>query len=144
MGSGTARRAGVAVPGDLAADGRFDDDGDPRRALASPRRRRLPAGARPDGEQGIDRLTIAVPVKGRLREPAVSLLEDAGLGPEQPGERALAFPCRNAPVDVLLVRAADVPEYVQDGVVECGITGQDLVRERGARVDELLELGFGS
>ena len=83
-------------------------------------------------------------MKGRLREPAVSLLEDAGLGPEQPGERALAFPCRNAPVDVLLVRAADVPEYVQDGVVDCGITGQDLVRERGARVDELLELGFGS
>jgi ATP phosphoribosyltransferase len=74
----------------------------------------------------------------------VALLEDAGLGPEQPGERALAFPCRNAPVDVLLVRAADVPEYVQDGVVDCGITGQDLVRERAARVEELLELGFGS
>ena len=55
-----------------------------------------------------------------------------GLGPEEPGERALAFPCRNAPVDVLLVRAADVPEYVQDGVVDCGITGADLVRERGA------------
>ena len=70
-----------------------------------------------------DRLTIAVPAKGRLREPAVSLLEDAGLAPEQPGERALAFPCRNAPVDVLLVRAADIPEYVQDGVVDCGITG---------------------
>jgi ATP phosphoribosyltransferase len=83
-------------------------------------------------------------VKGRLREPSVSLLEDAGLGPEQPGERALAFPCRNAPVDVLLVRAADIPEYVQDGVVDCGITGQDLVRERGAKVDELLQLGFGS
>ena len=45
---------------------------------------------------------------------------------------------------MLLVRAADIPEYVQDGVVDCGITGQDLVRERGARVDELLELGFGS
>jgi ATP phosphoribosyltransferase len=42
------------------------------------------------------------------------------------------------------VRAADVPEYVQDGVVDCGITGQDLVAERGARVEELLELGFGS
>src|SRR6266545_1101319 len=84
-----------------------------------------------------DRLTIAIPAKGRLREPAVALLEDAGLGPEQPGERALAFPCRNAPVDVLLVRAADVPEYVQDGVVDCGVTGADLVRERGADVEEL-------
>ena len=72
------------------------------------------------------------------------LLYDAGLGPEQPGERALAFPCRNAPVDVLLVRAADVPEYVRDGVVDCGITGADLVRERGVQVDELLRLGFGA
>jgi ATP phosphoribosyltransferase len=85
-----------------------------------------------------------VPARGRLREPSVELLHDAGLGPEEPGERALAFPCRNAPVDVLLVRAADVPEYVQDGVVDCGITGADLVRERGALVDELLRLGFGS
>jgi ATP phosphoribosyltransferase len=74
----------------------------------------------------------------------VALLEDAGLGPEEPGERALAFPCRNAPVEVLLVRAADIPEYVQDGVVDCGITGADLVRERGATVAELLRLGFGS
>jgi ATP phosphoribosyltransferase len=45
---------------------------------------------------------------------------------------------------VLLVRAADVPEYVQDGVVDCGITGIDLVRERGADVRELFPLGFGS
>jgi ATP phosphoribosyltransferase len=45
---------------------------------------------------------------------------------------------------VLLVRAADVPEYVQDGVVDCGVTGADLVAERGARVEELLRLGFGS
>jgi ATP phosphoribosyltransferase len=85
-----------------------------------------------------------VPAKGRLREPAISLLDDAGLGPEAPGERALAFPCRNAPVDVLLVRAADVPEYVQDGVVDCGITGADLVLERDARTTELLRLGFGA
>lgn len=41
------------------------------------------------------------------------------------------------------MRAADVPEYVQDGVVDCGITGADLVRERGAQVRELLKLGFG-
>ncbi len=74
----------------------------------------------------------------------MALLSEAGLGPEQPGERALAFPCRNAPVDVLLVRAADIPEYVQDGVVDCGITGADLVRESGADVDELIALGFGA
>lgn len=42
------------------------------------------------------------------------------------------------------MRAADIPEYVQDGVVDCGITGADLVLERGARVSELLRLGFGA
>lgn len=44
---------------------------------------------------------------------------------------------------MLLVRAADVPEYVQDGVVDCGITGADLVAERAADVVRLLDLGFG-
>src|SRR3954470_21121203 len=132
-------RAGAAVPGDRRTDGSVDDDGDPGRALAAPRRGRVQGGARPRGL-----LKVALPAKGRLREPAFRLLEDAGLGPEQPGDRALAFPCRNAPVEVLLVRAADVPEYVQDGVVDCGITGADLVRERGADVHELLALGFGS
>jgi ATP phosphoribosyltransferase len=45
---------------------------------------------------------------------------------------------------VLLVRAADIPEYVQDGVVDCGITGADLVGESGVTVETLLELGFGA
>ena len=42
-----------------------------------------------------------------------------------------------------MLRADDIPEYVQDGVVDCGITGADLVREQGADVVELLSLGFG-
>jgi ATP phosphoribosyltransferase len=87
---------------------------------------------------------IAVPSKGRLRDPAIQLLHDAGLAPETPGDRALAFPCRYAPVEGLLVRADVIPEYVQDGVVDCGITGIDIVRERGARVTELVKLGFGA
>jgi len=127
------------VPGDRGANGRVDHDGDTRRTLAPARGGRLQGGSGPRGL-----LRLALPAKGRLREPAFHLLEDAGLGPEQPGDRALAFPCRNAPVEVLLVRAADIPEYVQDGVVDCGITGIDLVRERGADVHELLTLGFGS
>src|SRR5579862_4162002 len=138
VAGGEARRPGSAVRRGGAENGRIDGDGDARGALAALRRGRVSARPRPS------LLRVAVPVKGRLREPAFKLLEDAGLGPEQPGERALAFPCRNAPVEVLLVRAADIPEYVQDGVVECGITGLDLVRERGARVAELVRLGFGS
>src|SRR6185437_2639086 len=143
LAGGAAGGPGAAVPGDRGEDARLDDDRDARGALAQARRGRVPAGARP-GDRLEGHLRVAVPVKGRLREPAFRLLDEAGLGPEQPGERALAFPCRNAPVEVLLVRAADVPEYVQDGVVDCGITGMDLVRERGAEVEELLRLGFGS
>jgi ATP phosphoribosyltransferase len=110
--------------------------------VAPQRRGRLRARvAAPEAEA---RLRIAVPSKGRLREPAIELLHDAGLGPETPGDRALAFPCRNAPVEALLVRADDIPEYVQDGVVDCGITGLDIVRESAADVVELVRLGFGA
>jgi ATP phosphoribosyltransferase len=84
-----------------------------------------------------------VPVKGRLREPSVDLLEHAGFAPDAPDERALAFACAGAPLEVLLVRAADIPEYVQDGAVDCGITGADLVRERAGDVRELLRLDYG-
>jgi ATP phosphoribosyltransferase len=110
--------------------------------VAAPRRGRLLARAESPAPE--ERLRIAVPSKGRLREPAIELLHDAGLGPETPGDRALAFPCRNAPVEALLVRADDMPEYVQDGVVDCGITGLDIVEESGANVTELLRLGFGA
>jgi ATP phosphoribosyltransferase len=87
------------------------------------------------------RLTLAVPSKGRMAEPALRLCADAGLSFEAT-ERALLVPCENAPVDLLLVRAHDVPEYVQDGVVDLGITGANLVAEAEARVETIAELGF--
>src|SRR5262245_46374480 len=74
---------GSAVPRSVAAHGRVDDDSDAGRALVTPRRGWLPSGTRPNERPG-GRLRIAVPAKGRLREPAVALLEDAGLGPESP------------------------------------------------------------
>jgi ATP phosphoribosyltransferase len=87
------------------------------------------------------RLTLAVPSKGRMAEPALRLCADAGLSFEAT-ERALLVPCANAPVDLLLVRAHDVPEYVQDAVVDLGITGANLVAEAGAKVETIAELGF--
>ena len=87
------------------------------------------------------RLTIACPSKGRLAEPTLRLCADAGLSFETT-ERALLVPCANAPVDLLLVRAHDVPEYVQDGVVDLGITGANLVAETQADVVTVAELGF--
>jgi ATP phosphoribosyltransferase len=87
------------------------------------------------------RLLVAVPSKGRMAQPALDLLDAAGLRFE-PGERALHVPCQNAPVDLLLVRPHDIPEYVQDGVVHGGITGANLVAEACADVVRLASLGF--
>jgi ATP phosphoribosyltransferase len=91
------------------------------------------------GQNG--RLTLAVPAKGRMAEPALRLCADAGLAFEVT-ERSLLVPCANAPVDLLLVRPSDIPEYVQDGVVHAGITGANLVVESEAEVVTLAELGF--
>ena len=91
------------------------------------------------GENG--RLTLAVPAKGRMAEPALRLCADAGLSFEVT-ERSLVVPCANAPVDLLLVRPSDIPEYAQDGVVDVGITGANLVAEAEADVVVLAELGF--
>jgi ATP phosphoribosyltransferase len=90
------------------------------------------------------RLSVALPSKGRLREPSWSLLEASGVDPQEPGERVLQAHCRNADIDLLFVRADDVPEYVQDGIVDCGITGLDLIYERESDVEVLLRLGFGT
>jgi ATP phosphoribosyltransferase len=87
------------------------------------------------------RLTVAVPSKGRMSEPALRLCADAGLRFEAT-DRALLVPCANAPVDLLLVRAHDIPEYVQDRVVDLGITGANLVAEAARDVLLLAELGF--
>src|SRR5918994_3916187 len=73
--------------------------------------------------------------------PGLDDLADAVLTFEAT-DRSLLVPCANAPVDLLLVRAQDVPEYVQDGVVDLGITGANLVAEAGADVVTLAELGF--
>ncbi len=91
------------------------------------------------GENG--RLTLAVPAKGRMAEPSLRLCADAGLAFEVT-ERSLVVPCANAPVDLLLVRPSDIPEYVQDGVVHLGITGANLVVEAEADVAVMAELGY--
>lgn len=76
-----------------------------------------------------------------MAQPALDLCSAAGLRFETT-DRSLHVPCANAPVDLLLVRPHDIPEYVQDRVVQAGITGANLVLETGARVASLASLGF--
>jgi ATP phosphoribosyltransferase len=88
------------------------------------------------------RLRLAIPNKGRLVEPTVALLRDAGLVFEA-GERALVARVQNFELDILFVRTNDIVEFVCDGVAELGITGLDLVAESGSSVSQVRKLGFG-
>jgi ATP phosphoribosyltransferase len=90
-----------------------------------------------------ERLRLALPTKGRLAEPAVALLRDAGVDVEL-SERRLSAVARNVDLELLFVRTGDVAEYVRDGIVDLGLTGQDLVAERGDGLEPILDLGFGA
>ena len=89
-------------------------------------------------------IRIAIPNKGRLYEPTISIFKDAGLPISGGAESRKLFAKTTDPdIHILFARAADIPEYVQDGAADVGITGIDLITERGARVETLLDLKFG-
>lgn len=90
-------------------------------------------------------MRLAVPNKGRMRDPTLRLLREAGLAFEQT-ERALSVKVRNADIDLLFVRTEDVVELVADGVADLGVTGLDLLEEARRppeTVGAVLPLGFG-
>lgn len=87
-------------------------------------------------------LSLAVPNKGRLQEPTLALLRDAGLVFEA-NDRALSVQVRNVDLELLFVRTEDIPELVRDGVADLGITGVDLLSEFDGDLETLVELGYG-
>lgn len=89
------------------------------------------------------KIKIAIPSKGRISEPSIDILEKAGLGLKDKESRKLISKTFNKDIDVLFARASDIPEFVQDGIADLGITGIDLIKENEADVMELLDLKFG-
>ena len=87
-------------------------------------------------------IRLAIPNKGRLQQPTLDLMRTAGLSFETT-DRALSVMARNADIELLFVRTEDVPELVNDGVAELGITGQDLLAEYGIDLEVLAELAYG-
>ncbi len=92
-------------------------------------------------------IRLALPSKGRLAEEALTLLAEAGLKVYKPNPRQYQASIPNMPgVTVLFQRAGDIAVSVRTGVVEFGITGQDVVAEKaqnGEVIALLPELGFG-
>ena len=94
-------------------------------------------------------LTFAVPSKGRLKDQVDAWLADCGF-PVQAvgGARGYRAGLKGLPqVDVQLLSASDIAAAVDQGEVHIGITGEDLLRERGEGLDDrvmlLRALGFG-
>lgn len=89
------------------------------------------------------KIKIAVPSKGRISEPSINILKKAGLGLIDNNNRKLISKTFNEDIEVMFARASDIPEFVNDGVADMGITGVDLINESEADVSELLDLRFG-
>lgn len=87
-------------------------------------------------------LRIAVPNKGSLSEPAVTLLKEAGYKQRRDPRELVLVDARNE-VEFFFLRPRDVAVYVGAGTVDAGITGRDLLLDSGAAATEVLELGFG-
>lgn len=89
-------------------------------------------------------LTIGLP-KGRLLEQSVHVLKRAGLdfSPALGKSRSLRFRTRDGSAEAIVIRAVDLLTYVEQGAVDAGIIGYDLVKEQMHDIITALALGFG-
>lgn len=87
-------------------------------------------------------LKIAIQKSGRLNEKSVEILKNCGLYFEN-YKSSLISTVTNFPLEILFLRDDDIPEYVQDGIADLGIVGENVVIEAGADVAYLQKLGFG-
>ena len=79
-----------------------------------------------------DKITIAL-AKGRILKETLPLLERAGITPQDDLEksRKLIFETNYDNINLVLIRSADVPTYVQYGAADMGIAGKDVLLEHG-------------
>lgn len=88
-------------------------------------------------------LKIGVPNKGRLNERTIELLTKAGLDLGEDIGRKLYVKVRNQDLEVMFVRAQDIPEFIARGAIDVGITGLDQLAESGHDLKNVLNLQFG-
>lgn len=86
-------------------------------------------------------LKIAIQKNGRLSEKSLQLLKECGIKLSN-GERRLKTTASNFPVELLFLRDDDIPQYVEQGVADIGILGENEVWEKDKAVTVLKKLGF--
>ncbi|RQD85121.1 MAG: ATP phosphoribosyltransferase [Methanocalculus sp. MSAO_Arc2] len=88
-------------------------------------------------------IRLAIPNKGRIADPIADLIEKSGIHIDSGGQRLLIARTVDPHIEILYARPIDIPEYVAQGVADLGITGLDMVAERGSEVIQLLDLRIG-
>ena len=90
-----------------------------------------------------DRLTIAL-AKGRILDETLPLLAAAGIAPtvDPRKSRKLIFETNRPDTQLVIIRAADVPTFVEFGAADLGVSGKDTLMEHDGELFELLDLGI--
>lgn len=87
-------------------------------------------------------LRIAIQKSGRLNEDSLKLLKECGIGISN-GVNKLKSEASNFPLEVYFLRDDDIPQYVEDGVADIGIVGENVVYEKQKQVAVAEKLDFG-
>ncbi len=87
-------------------------------------------------------IKLAIQKQGRLTDETIEFLRTCGLEFELSKQRLFST-CRNFPLEILYVRDDDITNFVQTGVVDIGIVGQNICNEQMPQVRKLLNLRFG-
>lgn len=89
-------------------------------------------------------LTVAL-AKGRLAQLAIDIFSSIGMDCEEMKEksRKLVFTDEEHKMKFILVKASDVPTYVEYGAADIGIVGKDTLLEEMRNLYEMVDLGFG-
>ena len=88
------------------------------------------------------KLKIAIQKSGRLSESSLKLLKECGIEFDN-GLNKLKAEAHNFPLEVFFLRDDDIPQYVEDGVADIGIVGENVLLEKNKNVKTIERLGFG-
>ncbi len=86
-------------------------------------------------------LKIAIQKSGRLYEESLQLLKDCGILINN-GKDQLKVSVDNFPMEIMYLRNSDIPQYLEDGIVDIAILGENLVVEKEKNIKIIQNLGF--
>lgn len=89
----------------------------------------------------MSKLKIAIQKSGRLNQDSLKLLKDCGITIDN-GIDQLKVCVPNFPIEILYLRNSDIPQYLEDGVVDIAIIGENLLIEKQKKIEVVQKLGF--